>query len=225
VVFLPGGTLDPLLQLSANYEVARPGREALTIQIHVGGTLLEPRVTLESSAQPPLSESDLLSYLAFGRSSSSLMASGGSGLTGGGGGGIGTLAQQQLATLAIGALLDEVVADVEREGTRVGLDIFRISPADLPAELAFSGQFGNFLRGTEVVAGRYFGSRLFVGAQGRTTTEAWPGLRAEYRAPGGFTWETTWEPRFLPSEPTLETDQVFRSTRALGSFLFWRRRF
>lgn len=222
--FLPGGELDPLLQLTANYEIPRAGQEALVIQIHVTGSLSDPRVALESSAQPPLPESDLLSYLAFGRSSSTLLGSGRSGLSGGNGG-IGGLAQQQLASLAIGALLDELVADLEREGSQAGLDVFRVHPADLPPELAFSGQFGNFLRGTELVMGKYLGSRLFLAAQGRPTTEAWPGFRVEYTAPNGFSWESFWEPRYLPVEPSLSVEQSARSSRVLGSFLFWRRRF
>ena len=227
VVFVPGTGLDPLLQLTANYEVAQPGREALVIQIHVTGTMSEPRLSLESSAEPPLSESDLLSYLAFGRSSSGLLSLGGSGLSGGGNGGsdgIGALAQQQLASLALGAMLDEAVADIERQGSRAGFDMFRVNPADLPAELAFSGQFGNFLRGTEIVVGKYVTPRWFVAAEGRTTTETWPGFRVEYVARGGFSWVTTWEPRYLPIAPALG-DQTARSTRAFGSFLTWTRRF
>jgi translocation and assembly module TamB len=228
VVFVPGTGLDPLVQLTANYEVAQPGREALIIQIHVTGTMSEPRVSLESSAEPPLSESDLLSYLAFGRSSSGLLSLGGSGLSSGGNGGsdgIGALAQQQLASLALGAMLDEAVADIERQGSRAGFDMFRVNPADLPAEVAFSGQFGNFLRGTEIVVGKYVTPRWFVAAEGRTTTETWPGFRVEYIARGGFSWVTTWEPRYLPIAPALDSDQTARSTRAFGSFLTWTRRF
>ena len=37
-----------------------------------------PKLTLQSDAQPPISQSDLLSYLAFGRSSSSLLQNEGS---------------------------------------------------------------------------------------------------------------------------------------------------
>jgi hypothetical protein len=227
-VFLPGTALDPLVQLTANYEVAQPGREALIIQIHVTGSMSEPRISLESSGEPPLSESDLLSYLAFGRSSSGLLSLGGSGLSGGGsgaGGGIGALAQQQLASLALGAMLDEAVADIERQGSRAGFDVFRVHPADLPAELAFSGQFGNFLRGTEVVVGKYVSPRFFVAAEGRTTTETWPGFRVEYIGRGGFSWTTTWEPRYLPIQPALDSDRTARSTRSFGSFFVWTRRF
>jgi autotransporter translocation and assembly factor TamB len=224
VTFLGGPELDPLLQLTARYEVPRPGREALAILIHITGSMTEPRVALESTAQPPLSQSDLLAYLAFGRPTSSLLSLDASGVSGGGNG-IGALAQQQLAGLAIGALVDEAVSDIEREGARAGLDVFRIRPAELPEELAFSGYFQNFLRGTEVLAGKYLGSRVFLAAQGRMTTQAWPGMRVEYAADRGFSFEATWEPRFLPTEPTLVTDLEATTARVFGAFLRWRRRF
>jgi hypothetical protein len=226
VTFLPGQTIDPLLQLSAQYEVPRRGREALVIQVHLTGPLSAPRVTLESTAQPPLSQSEIISYLAFGRSASTVLDVGDSGLSGGdSNGGIGALAQQQLSALAVGAVTEDAIASLERRGSRAGLDMFRIHPAELPEEAAFSGYFENFLRGTEVVAGKYLGTHLFLAAQGRTTTETWPGLRVEYETERGFSWVTSWEPRFLPSEPSLEADQSASSTRAFGTFFFWSRRF
>jgi hypothetical protein len=227
VTFVPGEKLDPLLRLNALYEVPRRGREALVIQIHVTGSLMQPRIALESNSEPPLAESDILSYLAFGRSSSSVLSLNEAGLSGGsdGAGGVGALAQQQLATLAVGAAVDQAFSGLERKGAGAGLDVFRIHPADLPSELAFSGDFGNFLRGTEVVAGKYLTSRLFLAAEARTTTEAWPGFRIEYDAQTGFSWVLTWEPRFLPVEPSLAADQTARSARVFGTFLYWSRRF
>ena len=56
--------------------------EALEIRVLIGGTIRRPRLTLESDAQPPISQSDLLSYLAFGQSTTSLLSLEGSGLTG-----------------------------------------------------------------------------------------------------------------------------------------------
>jgi translocation and assembly module TamB len=226
VTFVPGTALDPLLQLNALYEVPRRGREALVIQIHLTGTLSQPRIALASNSEPPMSESDLLSYLAFGQSSSSVLNLSDAGLSGGGsdGGGIGAMAQQQLATLALGGVVDQAFSNLERTGSRA-LDIFRVHPAELPEELAFDGQLGNFLRGTEVVAGKYLTSRLFLAVEGRTTTEAWPGFRVEYTQEDGFSWVMTWEPTYLPVQPSLEMDQSARSTRVFGTFLFWSRRF
>ena len=53
--------------------------------MQIGGTLSRPRIALDSDARPPLSQSDLLRYLAFGRTSSSLLQVEGSSLSGGGG--------------------------------------------------------------------------------------------------------------------------------------------
>jgi autotransporter translocation and assembly factor TamB len=226
VSFLGGAQIDPLLQLTAAYEVPRINREPLIIQINVGGYLSAPRVTLDSNSQPPLPQSDLLAYLAFGRSSSSLLQTNGSSLAGGGEGtGLGALATQQLAGLAIGAVVDQAVSDLENSANRSGLDVFRVQPADLPAEAVFSGRIGNLLRGTEVEAGKYFSRRIFVAAQGRPTNEAWPGVRVEYRTPQGFRWMTTWEPRYQPSEPSFATDLEIAQRRVFGSFLIWERRY
>jgi hypothetical protein len=71
----------------------------------------------------------------------------------------------------------------------------------------------------EVLAGKYLGSRVFLAAQGRTTTQAWPGLRVEYAADRGFSFHATWEPRFLPTEPSLVTNQEATAARVFGAFL------
>ncbi|HEX9109615.1 MAG TPA: translocation/assembly module TamB domain-containing protein, partial [Longimicrobiales bacterium] len=224
--FLGGSALDPLLQLSANYQVQRQGLEALLIQIQVDGTLSKPRVTLASNAQPPLSQSDLLSYLAFGRPASSLltMSAGTSAGVGGGGlTGIPALAEQQLASLAIGAMVDQTVSDIQEQGTRAGLDVFRIHPGELPPEAAFQGVFQNFFTGTEFEAGKYLSPSLFAEVRGRASTL--PGLALQYRTPWGFNWTTTWEPRYLPVVPSFSTVQTASQVRAFGTFLLWSRRF
>lgn len=222
VTFLPG-SLDPLLQLSANYEVAQRGREALVIQIHLTGQLSKPRIALESTAEPPLSESDLLSYLAFGRESSSVLSSSDAGLTGGNRG-IGALAQQQIAGMALGTVVNSAMSSLERRGSRA-LDVFRIRPAQLPDEFAFAGALDNFLRGTEIEAGKYVTTGVFVAAEGSPSGEAWPGLRIEYETATGFSWRAVWEPRFLPNRPSFSLEENARTTRVLGTFLYWSRRF
>lgn len=220
--FLPSPVIDPLLQLTAAHEVPRPGREALTIQINVGGRLFEPQVVLTSDATPTLSQTDLISYLVLGTPSGALAQGGGSGLTGGSE--LGALASQQIASMAIGALVEEAYANVEADAMRAGVDVFRVAPAELPEELALEGYFQNLLRGTRLEVGTYVTPRLFVGASGRTTTESWPGFTAEYRTSSGLRWSSLWEPRFLPSAPRFDPDQIATQTRVLGLFLFWERR-
>jgi hypothetical protein len=223
--FLGGPTMDPLIELTARYQVQRRGLEALVIEVHVDGNLTQPRVTLQSNSQPPLAQSDLLAYLAFGQPASSLTSSQSTGAAVGNGGlsGLPTLAQQQLASLAVGATVDQAVAGIESRGTRAGLDVFRVHAGELPAEAAFEGYFQNIVRGTEVEAGKYIADRFFVAARGRTST--YPGLSVEYRDPIGLTWRGTWEPRYLPVEPSLATQENAGQVRSLGLFLLWSKRF
>jgi len=220
VTFLGNPSPDPLLQLSAQYQVPRRNREALIILINVGGYLSEPRISLSSNAQPPMPESDLISYLAFGRSSSSLLDPSGSGITGSE---LGYLAEQQLAGLGLGAFVDASVSGLEQQGSKVGLDVFRVRPAPLPDELNISGYFGNVLRGMEVEAGKYLTPRFYLSARGRTSG-ALPGLQLEWQRADGFSLDATWESGYLPQQPSL-ADESATQTRVFGAFLRWTRRF
>jgi hypothetical protein len=193
----------------------------------IGGTMLSPRVVLESDAQPPISQSDLLSYLAFGSESGSLLQFGGSSVSGGtaGGGLVGTsaaLATRQLAGVALGV----AVKELEREASRsLGADLFNITPANVPTEIA-SGNFGafeTFFKGTQFEYGRYFSTATFVGLQAQLGVV--PGFRVEHRLRGvrGLSIESTFQPRFFLPDPSL-SEQELRKANALGFFLtrVWR---
>lgn len=223
VTFLPEQP-DPMIQLSARHEVPRRTREALVVLVSVGGTLAEPKVSLSSNVQPPIAESDLLSYLAFGRESSSLLTSEGSGVIGDALGGLGILAEQQLAGLGLSAVTQAFVSNLESEGMKAGLDVFRVRPRAIPDELNFAGYFRNLVRSIDVEAGEYLTPRLFVAVEGTVGAGRLPGLRAEYVTPRGFSWITTWGSRFLPPVPTLD-ELTARSVYVFGSFLTWQKRF
>jgi translocation and assembly module TamB len=222
VTFIGESPINPILQIAAEHEVRLAGREAIHIRIVIGGTIDDLEIALESSAQPPISQTDLLSFLAFGRDASSLLQQQGSGLSGQGGpagelvGNLAGVATQQLATVAIEAAVNEVEREVAAE---FGLDMFRISPADLPAEV-FTGGSMDLVRGTEIEAGRYLRPRLFLAAQ---AVAGRPGLRLEYRTGRGYEWHAAWQPRWLPAEPTL-LEMTPDRTNVFGTFLFraWR---
>jgi translocation and assembly module TamB len=227
VVFLGQSPLDPILQLKAEQEVRLPNRPAFAIQLLVGGTLRVPRLTLQSNAQPPISESDLLSYFAFGESTSSLLQPESGGSIGGGSGGggallgpVGALATQQLGATAVGTVVDQIEQQARRS---LNLDVFNVTPAPVPPELALQGYF-NVFRGAQFEAGRYLSSRWFVAGQGRTAA-VFPGVRVEYRTPSGFQWVTSWEPRYLPQQPSLSLSQTPSTTNVFGVFLQWQQRF
>jgi translocation and assembly module TamB len=222
--FPPGPELDPLIRLSAAHEVQLPGREAFDIRVVLDGTVQELETELESTAQPPLSQTDLMSLVVFGREAGSLLQQHGSVLSGQGTAGgplMGNLAAraaQQFATVGTEALLAEVESEAARA---LDLDVLHIQPADDPAEI-FTGRAGDVLRGTEIEAGRYVTSRLFVSGQARPTL-VHPGARVEYRTDTGYVWRATWRPRFLPAVPTLARQPPDRAS-AFGTFLLreWR---
>jgi translocation and assembly module TamB len=214
------GELNPTLQITGAYEVRLPSREAINISITIGGTLLNPRISLQSDAQPPIPQSDLLSYLAFGRSSSSLLQLEASGvgssnnLIGAGA----ALATKQLASVALGVVADQAAGEAARS---LGVDVFNITPADVQTDV------GGFLRGTQVEFGKYIKSPTFVGLQFRPDPQALkrPGIFLQHRFGGlsGYRLETSFEPRFLLREPSLALQQP-TTTSVLGLFLIreWR---
>jgi len=218
--FVNSGEINPTLQVSGGYEVKLPGREALNIRIIIGGTLRNPQIALESDAQPPIPQSDLLSYLAFGRSSSSLLQLEGSGLVASDNivGAGAALASRQLAAVALGVIADQVSGEAARS---LGVDVFNIAPADVQTDV------GSFLRGTEIEAGKYFKSHTFVSLQVRPDPAALarPGLLVQHRFGGlrGYSFETSFQPRYLLKEPTLDV-QTPTTTSVFSFFLIrnWR---
>jgi translocation and assembly module TamB len=222
--FINSTELNPTLQGTAQYKVNQPNREAIHIQIVVGGTLHSPNISLTSDAQPPIPQSDLLSYLAFGQSSSSLVQLEGSGLTNGSGGsnlvGAGAaLASRQLAGVAIGVVTDQFAGSAARS---LGADVFTITPADVQTDV------GNFLRGTQFEFGKYIKSHTFVAVNSPLDPKALvrPGVQIVHRFGGlrGYRLETGVDTRYLLREPTLQRDQTVATTSAFGAFLIreWR---
>ncbi|MES2522108.1 MAG: translocation/assembly module TamB domain-containing protein [Gemmatimonadota bacterium] len=220
--------LDPLLQITGEYEVQQQGSQALAIRILIGGTLLAPRLVLESDAQPPISQSDLLSYLAFGSQSGSLLQFGGSGLAGGspGGGLVGTtakLATRQLAGVAVGEVFRNVEGQLSRS---LGADVLHITPANVPTELA-GGAYGlvtEFFKSTQFEYGKYFNTNTYLGVQAQG--QPIPGFRVEHRLRQnpGISIESSFQPRFFIREPTLGTPAL-RTDNSFGLFLVRRWRF
>ena len=222
--FMGGAELNPTLQATGEYEVALAGRTNFNIRVLIGGTLQKPKLTLESDAQPPISQSDLLSYLAFGRSTTSLLQQDGSGLTGstatGNLIGVGAkLATERMAAVALGVMADEV----EGEATKgLGADVFNIEPADVPTEF---GAVGSFLGATRVEAGKYMSPYFFVALQTQLQVGngKWPGVRAQYRTPKGVRFEGSIETRYQLQPPTLDLQPLpGRTTFGLFVIREWR---
>jgi translocation and assembly module TamB len=217
--------LNPLLQATAEYEVRVPSRSTTNIRVLIGGTLENLTLALESDAQPPISQSDLLSLLAFGRETSSLLQFQGSTL--GGSGGTGNLAGagaalvgQRLSAVALGVFVDEFEGEARRS---FGADVFNITPADLYTEVTRGGQVSGFLKGTEFEAGKYTDPNTFVSIEARPSIfasnpadRAVPGFRIQRRTPKGFRFDASFEPRYLLTEPSLDQTQIAKPTGVFG---------
>jgi translocation and assembly module TamB len=218
--FINSEELNPTLQVTGGYEVQLPGREAVNVRILIGGTLRNPKISLGSDAQPPISQSDLLSYLAFGRSSSSLLQLEGSGLATGDNvvGAGAALASRQLAAVALGVFTDQLSAEAARS---LGVDVFNIAPADIQTDV------GSFLRGTQIEAGKYYRAHTYLQASIRPDPSALarPGLLVQHRYGGlrGYSLEASLQPRYLLKQPTLDL-QAPTTTSVFSLFLIrhWR---
>jgi translocation and assembly module TamB len=223
--FINSPQLNPTLQVTGEYDVQLPTREAIAIRIIISGTLDTPKISLESDAQPPISQTDLLSYLAFGRTSSSLLQQEGGGLTTGGSGssnivGAGAaFAAKQVGAAALGALTDQAASTAARS---LGADFFNITPADVSLDA------GSFLRATQVEFAKYIQRNTFLQLQVRPDPASLqrPGFQITHRfnTRSGYQIDASFEPRYLLSQPSLSPDQTPQTTSAFGLFLVreWR---
>ncbi len=201
---------NPTLQVTGEYQVQQPGAPALDVKVLIGGTLKRPRLSLESDAQPPRSQSELLSLLAFGQSSTSLASLQGSSLAQSGtvGDYLGVGARR-LTSVMMGVAVDQLE---DEAGRKLGTDYFNITPADVPIELTNGG---TLLAQTRFEGGKYLNPRTFVVGQ---LVGPYPGFRVQYRASEGWRYEASTEPRFVLLPPTL-SKQDYRTRQAYGAFV------
>jgi translocation and assembly module TamB len=221
-IFTGTPEINPLLQLGAQYTIQPTGRPALNINIAINGTAKKPIVVLSSDAQPPLSQSDLLSYLAFGQSSTSLVNSAGGGSSSGGGsasgglvGSAAALATRQLTATALGVMTRQFAATAARS---LGADVFTITPAEIPDQGIEKYGVQTILAGTQVEAGKYVDRQTYVATQirGSGTT---PGFVVQRRLSKGYRIEASVDSRYIVNQPTLSTNVPIRSEATFGAFL------
>ena len=229
-LFIGTPDLNPTVQITAEYQVKQATGTATNIRVLIGGTVLAPRISLESDAQPPLSQSDLLSYLAFGERSTSLLQFNQTSLSATSGGNLLNVAGTRLAGIAIGVALDELKGNAARS---LGLDVFNVTPGDIPV---FSGGgLDQFLKGTELEAGRYIDPRTFASliltpgaftctkGHVQNSSCAPPGGTITHRTANGLRVDVSYSPRYFLDPPTL-AGQTFAGGGQFGAFLIreWR---
>ena len=142
VIRFQGATeMNPTIDVDARRIVLDPGAKRLAVDVHIGGTVRAPTLSLASADAPNIPQAELLSYLLFGRST---LAVGTDPLGSGG------ILQETGVTLAGGAI-EAISQELERTlVTQLGLplDVFQVNV----------GLDGN----TSFVLGRQIGDKLFA---------------------------------------------------------------
>ena len=161
-ITLKGPATATTLDVTAQYQVPTQGGggddAGVLIDVHAQGR--PDSLKLDFSAEPSMSQEDIISYIVTGRpASDNPLASQGSGTSGG--------------QLAVGALTGALAGEA---GEKLGFDVFQIRQ--------------NGAQGLTLTAGRYLASKLFVSLQqplqsGGTATEgvsqsSGPGFELEY---------------------------------------------
>ena len=196
----------------------------LDIAATVEGRLLAPRVSLSSNAPFPIAESDLVSYLIFGRPSYALasgqraVASEAAGLFAGAG-----------ASLAIGLFSSELGSLLTQN---MGLDYLAITQGqnETPGIQELEDAV---LMTTQVEIGQYLTDDIFAalylrplvgGAEGAERLNRLAALRIETRLSDRWTLEGYWEDRFFRNSLFQPGNLVADKQRTFGFFLYreWR---
>jgi autotransporter translocation and assembly factor TamB len=225
VEFVGTTGFDPSLNIVAVYRVATAQGDPLNIQATVSGTLQSPRVALTSDAQPAISESDLVSYLVFGRATDQLTAgeraaSGATAARSSGFAGFGRLAYGVLTP----SLLGYAAHGLEGFAQNLGLDYVAITSAEV-AQAPLSGNFvSSLFAGSQVELGRYLNDNLFLAFSQRLMSPSAggsrsPGVRLEWRFQPTYTAELFAEDRFART-PSFGLLNAAEAKKVYGFFLF-----
>lgn len=207
--------INPSLELEAVNRVRREGGEPLNVIASLGGTLENMTVSLSSDSQPPIAESDLISYLVFGRPSYALGSGERSVLEGAAEAGVGA---------GLGAIAGQLGAVVAQQ---FGVDYFSITQAREGTGLPTSVGVGGTLAQTQIEMGQYIGQNLFLaltirpltGLGGRTQNQ-FPGARLEWRFADSWTTEAFIEDRFAREASFGFGDMGLRLDKVMGFSLY-----
>jgi hypothetical protein len=220
LTFTPHTNASGIIQQVGERTVWEPGRGLFPMQFLTGGTSKAPSVGLEAGTLFPMRGRELNSYLTMGRLSTSLLQQSGSSLSGSEAwsgqlsGETGALAHRQQGATALGVLLHDIGTGATKE---FSLDVFSVSPADVPTELVF-GKTGG-VRGALIEGGRYVTTDRYLGGELRFTTGI-PGLRMSQKFGTTYRLDLGLEPWFLLRAPDeLGITHPTVRTGAFGAFL------
>ncbi|MDT8341622.1 MAG: translocation/assembly module TamB domain-containing protein [Longimicrobiales bacterium] len=214
---IPG--INPILDIQAVAPIRRQEGGRLEIQASVQGSLVDPQVTL-SSEETGLVQSDLVSYLIFGRPSSDITAG-----AGGSSGQLTSTAGATLASAGLGTLATQLGSLAAQEATFI--DYLSVSQV---GDLGLTGGGGvaNSFSSTQVEVGWYFGGGNVFGVLvlrplsglGGTSTSPIAGARLEWQASDQYHVEAFVEDQFLRRGSFGLTDLGIGQSYSLGIAIF-----
>ena len=209
---IPG--VNPVLDIQAMSRIRRRGVEPLEVNATVEGTLTLPRVTL-ATEEAGVAESDLISYLIFGRSSSEL-ATGQQSFLAGAAGSVAGAATGAITTLVSGAVASQLGAALSQG---IGVDYLSITQA---GNIGFASGITN----SQIEIGQYVGQDAFIvlvfrPLQARQSGGSpFGGARLEWALNDDYTVEGFFEDRFLRSGSIGLSGLGIAPSQILGVFIF-----
>ncbi len=136
--------LNAELDITARHVVRTTKGQELPVVARVTGTLFDPKLKLESTQRPPLSELDIVSYLVTGSPASEATAQGG--------------AQAALVQNAFSYVLSASAGVLEQTiGSQLGMDMLQIRPV-----VSGGSQGQSLSTAFALAAGWQIGSRVFL---------------------------------------------------------------
>jgi len=182
--------------------------EDITVVAHITGSLLVPKVTLAAEKQN-LSQTEVISYLLFGKSSLDL---------GGQQGGIAD--QRALIQSALSVLSGEIEQTIVSGGVPLRVDYVEIRPG--------GGGQGDPLLGWQLGVGWQLGPKTFVVLNGSfcggraVSLSRNFGISLQFRVSPEWRTEAGFEPVLICADPGAEP---LAGTRQVGLDLFWEKRY
>ena len=186
--------VNPALDISAVHTVRTENGQDVHVRVAIRGTLLNPQLSLSSDEGMQISQTDLVSYLAFGKPSFEVTGSGSLTYLGSG-----------LASAAAGGFATNLI-----QNSRLGsaIDVITVQSGALnttdQAQKGLTSQLTSQLANSRVTLGKQINERTFIGVDaglcmfGRTPTNNSAldqlGLTINHRLAHGFAVSAGYEP-------------------------------
>jgi len=211
VTYLGTPDLNAAVDIEARHRVRSVRGEEVAVTVHIGGTVYEPRLTFTSDIHPPISETEILSYLFFGAPSVAALS------------GTGNLADQRLAEQGLNQFLGAVSGQLEYSlisDFKVPLDYVQIRPTGL----------GGDIPGLDVAVGKRLGENWFVTVNPRYCKRAEATPFEALRVGASLEYRLSREWMVLLSGDPVQSCSAFSAPGfaeryQLGLDLFWEKRY